>query len=40
VVARGATFNGRTKMYRPERSVQTSALPDRHAEVPLRESSA
>jgi hypothetical protein len=22
VVARGATFNGRTRMYRPERSIQ------------------
>ena len=28
VVVRGATFNGRTRMYRPERSVQTSALAD------------
>ena len=28
VVVRGATFNGRTHMYRPERSVQTSALAD------------
>ena len=28
VVERGATFNGRTRMYRPERSVQASALPD------------
>jgi cytoskeletal protein CcmA (bactofilin family) len=28
VVSRGATFNGRTQMYRPERGVQTSALPD------------
>ena len=30
VVVRGATFNGRTRMYRPESSIQTSALPDRH----------
>ena len=29
VVVRGATFNGHTRMYRPERSVQTSAQPDR-----------
>ena len=28
VVVRGATFNGRTRMYRPERSAQSSALPD------------
>jgi cytoskeletal protein CcmA (bactofilin family) len=27
VVARGATFNGRTRMYRPERNVRSSALP-------------
>ena len=33
VVARGATFNGRTRMYRPESSVQTSALPIRHSEA-------
>jgi cytoskeletal protein CcmA (bactofilin family) len=25
VVTRGATFNGRTKMYRPERNLQTAA---------------
>jgi cytoskeletal protein CcmA (bactofilin family) len=31
VVVRGATFNGRTRMYRPESSIQTSALPDRHS---------
>lgn len=40
VVVRGATFNGRTRMYRPERSVQASALPDRHSDVSLRESQA
>ena len=40
VVLRGATFNGRTRMYRPERSVQTSALPDRHSDPSLRESQA
>jgi cytoskeletal protein CcmA (bactofilin family) len=40
VVVRGATFNGRTRMYRPERGVQTPALPDRHSAVPLRESQA
>ena len=40
VVVRGATFNGRTRMYRPERSLQTSALPDRHSDAPLRESQA
>ena len=40
VVVRGATFNGRTRMYRPERSVQTSALPDRHPAVSLPESQA
>jgi cytoskeletal protein CcmA (bactofilin family) len=31
VVVRGATFNGRTRMYRPESSIQNSALPDRHS---------
>jgi cytoskeletal protein CcmA (bactofilin family) len=31
VVARGATFNGQTRMYRPERNVQSSALPERNA---------
>jgi cytoskeletal protein CcmA (bactofilin family) len=40
VVVRGATFNGRTKMYRPERSAQASALPDRHSDVSLRETQA
>ena len=40
VVVRGATFNGRTRMYRPERSVQTSALPDRHSAVYRVESQA
>lgn len=33
VIARGATFNGRTRMYRPERNVQDPALPDSRAEV-------
>jgi cytoskeletal protein CcmA (bactofilin family) len=32
VVMRGATFNGGTRMYRPERGAQTSA-PDRHSDV-------
>ena len=40
VVVRGATFNGRTRMYRPERSVQASALPDRHSVASLLESQA
>jgi len=40
VVVRGATFNGRTHMYRPERSVQTSALPDRHSAASRPESQA
>lgn len=40
VVERGATFNGRTRMYRPERNVQSSALPDRHPGAPLPESHA
>ncbi|MEX2208895.1 MAG: polymer-forming cytoskeletal protein [Myxococcota bacterium] len=40
VVVRGATFNGGTRMYRPERSAHTSALPDRHADVSLHESQA
>ena len=35
VVARGATFNGRTRMYRPERSVQNRALPDSRADAAL-----
>lgn len=40
VVARGATFNGVTCMYRPERGVKTSELPDRHSAVSLPESQA
>ncbi len=40
VVLRGATFNGHTRMYRPERSVQTPAAPDRHSDTSLRESQA
>ena len=41
VVARGATFNGRSHMYRPERGAQTtSASPERHNDVSLRESQA
>jgi cytoskeletal protein CcmA (bactofilin family) len=31
VVLRGATFNGRTRMYRPESKIRTSELPDRHS---------
>ncbi len=31
VVARGATFNGRSQMYRPERGVQTTALRESEA---------
>jgi cytoskeletal protein CcmA (bactofilin family) len=40
VVARGATFNGRTRMYRPERNVQSSALPEQHSATSPRESEA
>ncbi len=40
VVMRGATFNGRTRMYRPERSAQTAELPDRHAAPSAPESRA
>jgi cytoskeletal protein CcmA (bactofilin family) len=40
VVMRGATFNGRTRMYRPERHVQSSALPDQHAGASLPENRA
>jgi cytoskeletal protein CcmA (bactofilin family) len=40
VVARGATYNGQTRMYRPERNVESSALPDRHAAAPPPESRA
>jgi cytoskeletal protein CcmA (bactofilin family) len=36
VIARGATFNGRVRMYRPERSLQASVLPELHScESPL-----
>ena len=36
VIARGATFNGSVRMYRPERSLQASVLPELHtAESPL-----
>jgi cytoskeletal protein CcmA (bactofilin family) len=37
VVARGATFNGRTRMYRPERSVREAALaaPTADAALPV-----
>ena len=31
VIARGATFNGRSHMYRPERGVQTTALRESEA---------
>ena len=31
VVSRGATFNGRSQMYRPERGVQTTALRESEA---------
>ena len=31
VVARGATFNGRSRMYRPERNVQSAAQPESRA---------
>jgi cytoskeletal protein CcmA (bactofilin family) len=30
VVMRGATFNGRTRMYRPERNAQAATLPAEH----------
>ncbi len=40
VVMRGATFNGRTRMYRPERSLQTSAPADRHTAASPLESEA
>ncbi|MGH2899980.1 MAG: bactofilin family protein [Solirubrobacteraceae bacterium] len=40
VVMRGATFNGRTRMYRPERNAHATALPDRHADAPAPESHA
>jgi len=38
VIARGATFNGHTRMYRPERSVQTPALPARDIAASLPKS--
>jgi len=40
VVARGATFNGRSRMYRPERAVRSSALADSPADGPRAESRA
>jgi len=40
VIARGATFNGRTRMYRPERSVQAPAPPAQHASASTPESQA
>jgi cytoskeletal protein CcmA (bactofilin family) len=40
VVERGATFNGHTRMYRPERNLQASAAPERHVAVSLQESEA
>jgi cytoskeletal protein CcmA (bactofilin family) len=40
VIARGATFNGVTRMYRPERGVQPSELPGRHSVVSRPESQA
>jgi cytoskeletal protein CcmA (bactofilin family) len=38
VIARGATFNGRVRMYRPERSAQASAPTDEHSVASLIES--
>jgi len=38
VVARGATFNGRTRMYRPERSLQSPALPAPESVTPPQKS--
>jgi cytoskeletal protein CcmA (bactofilin family) len=40
VVMRGATFNGRTRMYRPERAAHASPSTDRHADAPPPESHA
>jgi len=40
VVARGATFNGRTRMYRPEHNLQAPALRDAPAAAPLPETRA
>ena len=40
VVERGATFNGRVRMYRPERSLQASALPDEHTAASVLEKQA
>ncbi len=37
VLARGATFNGRVRMYRPERSLQASAPEKLHASASLPE---
>jgi len=35
VVARGATFNGRSRMYRPERALRSPELADAAAEAAL-----
>jgi cytoskeletal protein CcmA (bactofilin family) len=40
VVERGATFNGRSRMYRPERNLQAPAAPKRHPAVSPPESEA
>ncbi|HEY8154831.1 MAG TPA: polymer-forming cytoskeletal protein [Myxococcota bacterium] len=40
VVERGATFNGRTRMYRPERSLQAPALATLEAPMPSPEREA
>ena len=40
VIARGATFNGRTKMYRPERAVRSQAEAAAPAPAPRPESRA
>jgi cytoskeletal protein CcmA (bactofilin family) len=37
VVERGATFNGRVRMYRPERSLQDSDLPEQHSAASIPE---
>jgi cytoskeletal protein CcmA (bactofilin family) len=34
VIARGATFNGRTRMYRPEHQLQASAPKEAPAPTP------
>ena len=40
VVARGATFNGRSHMYRPERAARSSAPADSAADASLQLSNA